>query len=506
MELEKQYCIYCKRELPLNKRRKNQWHGKCHQSIYGNTSSIIFQGEIVFKNDYVVLTSLEKEISEYASRYRLVKLANLIHMFENFGYVVSNKAVISLDLKFQVHTPFQKLKHLQTLHLTQFTVIDDSIAQLKKLRTLVIKHCNIKDLPVSIGKLTQLRVLEISGVTGLTQLPSAIGKLKKLHMLKLSPINEQVKIQALPESISKLTNLQYFYISGTNIKKLPIGFENLLNLQELYILSRSVIEIPNLQNFKKLRILQSQAKLSNLPDSFSELVDLEEVKLINNMLTEIPNVAKLQQLIKFEAINTKISHLPLGITKLRKLKSILVNQNPLSALPEDMSDITTLENLDTSQTNITNLPIKFLFPELKTLNLERTFITRLPEDIFLPKLESLKISCYFQGISKFLSLKQLYIINTLPGKELESFPDELFSLNNLQSLDIGKATFNSLPDKFDKLPKLRIFYLHNTMIRSMVEIPKKLQEKIYSKSMIIYVHPDFDFTGLNTLFGLRIKF
>ena len=96
------------------------------------------------------------------------------------------------------------------------------------------------------------------------------------------------------------------------------------------------------------------------------------------------------------------------------------------------------------------------------------------------------------GISKFHSLKQLYIMNTLTGSELESFPEELFSLINLQSLDIGNATFNSLPVMFEKLPKLRIFYVHKTMIRSINDFPGLLQEKINSRLMIIYVHPDFN--------------
>ena len=492
--------------LTKNKRRKNQWHVKCHQSIYGSTSDIIFQGEIIYKNDYIILTQLEKEINIKSTTYRLVKLTNLIHMFENFGYVLSNKAIIGLDLKFQTQIPFYKLTHLQSLYLTQFSKLPDSIGKIKNLKELRLKHCHISLLPESIGKLTSLESLDISGITGLQSIPEPIGNLKKLKRLFLSPINERMKIQELPTSISQLRELQYFYLSGTNIKKLPDGFENLQNMLELYLLSRSLIEIPPLMNFKNLRIFECQAKVDSIPESFSELDELEEIKLYNNTVREIPNIAKFQKLRRLEIFKTSIDYLPPGITQLHALKTISVPQNPIRSLPEDFSNLSTsLEILDVSKTNLTKLPRKFLFPELKTLNLEETFITALSEDIFLPKLEYLRVSCFMHGIEKFLSIRQLFISNTLPGKELEKFPDEIFQLHNLVSLDIGKGTFTSLPDKFDRIEKLQILYIHKTMVRSIKGIPEYLRAKMSARGIVIYVHPEFNFKGIKDILNLRIK-
>ena len=224
MELENQYCVFCKGLLPKNKRRKNQWHVQCHKSIYGSKSSIIFQGEIIYKKDYKILTELEKEISEKSRYHRLIKLTNFIHMFEGFGYVLSNKTVIGLDLKFQVRTSIYNLHNLETLQLTQFRTLDTAIEKLTKLRKLVLKHCSILELPATINKLYNLESLEISGITGLQEIPESLGKLKKLKFLKLAPINERVKISVLPQSFSKLVNLEFFYLSSTSIKILPEGF------------------------------------------------------------------------------------------------------------------------------------------------------------------------------------------------------------------------------------------------------------------------------------------
>ena len=325
-------------------------------------------------------------------------------------------------------------------------------------------------------------------------------------MLKIAPINELVKIKTLPEGITKLQKLELFYLSGTDIKELPNGFGNLGNLQELYLLSRSIVKIPSLYNLKKLRVLECQANINQIPDQFTNLTELEELKLHNNAITGIPNVSKLQKLRKLEIKNTLLGDLPIGITTLRNLKQLFIYQNPIRKLPKDFSQLSKLEIIDASQTNITNLPERFTFPKLKKLNVERTFITSLPEEIFLPKLEELRISCFTPSISKFLSIKQLYIVNTLPGQELTTFPEELFKLHNLSSLDIGKGTYDTIPDKFDEIPKLRILYIHNTNIKSIDGIPGYLQNKMLNRNIIIYVNPEFNFNGIKDIVNLRIKF
>ena len=306
-------------------------------------------------------------------------------------------------------------------------------------------------------------------------------------------------------TISQLQNLEFFYISGTNVTKLPKGFAQLKNLQELYILSRSLTELIPLTNFKQLRVFECQAKVTDLPESFSDLEGLEEVKIYNNSVTEIPSVLNFTKLKKFEIYNTLINRLPSGLSQIPHLKVLIIKQNPVKVLPVALSKLSELEIFDASQTNLTKLPEEFTFPELKKLNLEKTFITQLPQDIFLPKLEELRISCFMTGISKFISLKQVYIVNTLPGKELDSFPEELFNLNNLLSLDIGKANFTSIEDKFELLSKLRHLYIHKTKIRSMTGIPNSLREKIQSRNMVIYVHPEFDKQVVENTKNLKIK-
>ncbi len=506
MELENLYCIYCKRELKRIKNRKNQWHTKCHKAIYGKTSDILFQGEFIFKKDYNLLDALDKEIKERFKNYKLIKLFEPIRMFENFAYIIKNKSVIGLDLKFQVETPIFNFSHLEILYISRFREINSEISKVKKLKQLVIKHCPLRNLPDSIGRLSDLELLDISGITELKTLPETIGKLKKLKTFKLAPINERIKIQELPDCLSNLTELEFFYISGTNIERLPDGFGNLRNLQELYILSRSIGELPSLSKFQKLRIIECQAKLTRLPDDFPDLNSLEDLKLYNNMITELPDLSKLSNLRKLEIYNTSLHKLVDSVCSLKSLKILNVHNNPLEFLPENLSDLENLETIDVSKTKIKVLPDNFSFKELKGLNIAQTLITKIPEGAFLPKLEMLRINCYIPGISKFSSLKQLFIMNTIPGQVLDTFPDEIFTLHNLTSLDIGEATFTTILDKFDNLPKLSNLYIHKTNIKNYEDLPESLRDKLSIRRIVIYVHPDFVFNGEKNLINIRVKF
>jgi Leucine-rich repeat (LRR) protein len=84
-------------------------------------------------------------------------------------------------------------------------------------------HYNLKKLPDSIGKLTNLRHLS-AGKNELTKLPDSIGKLTNLERLFL----EGNKLTSLPSSMNKLDSLTMLSLGGNTVtmKDVPPKLKN----------------------------------------------------------------------------------------------------------------------------------------------------------------------------------------------------------------------------------------------------------------------------------------
>ncbi|KAK9920841.1 hypothetical protein M0R45_029383 [Rubus argutus] len=91
---------------------------------------------------------------------------------------------------------------------------------------------DIKELPVTIGKLKHLRYLDVSH-TQITALPKSLGKLYNLQTLRL----HNLKLAELPNVLSNLINLRHVYFGQRNWNvgwiKTPAGMGKLTNLRSL---------------------------------------------------------------------------------------------------------------------------------------------------------------------------------------------------------------------------------------------------------------------------------
>ena len=120
-------------------------------------------------------------------------------------------------------------------------------------------NCNQLDaLPDSVGKLTALQTLNLSG-NRLAALPDSFGQLAALQTLRLGGN----RLGALPDSFGQLAALQTLRFNDNQLHALPDSFGQLAALQ--------ILEL----QFNRLRAL---------PDSFGQLAALQFLDLIGNRL------------------------------------------------------------------------------------------------------------------------------------------------------------------------------------------------------------------------------
>jgi Leucine-rich repeat (LRR) protein len=183
-----------------------------------------------------------------------------------------------------------EVKRLRTFLPLEFSIVDNNLSKkvpndllpkLRCLRVLSLSHYeNMANVPDSIGKIKQLRYLDIS-FTAVKRLPDSMCKLINLQTLNLSCCYSLV---GLPKDMRKLINLRHLDISGTDIMEMPIQLGRLKCLQTLtkfIIGSRNgscIGELGKLTNLRgKLAILNLQNVVSSTDASDAGLKDKKHV-------------------------------------------------------------------------------------------------------------------------------------------------------------------------------------------------------------------------------------
>jgi Leucine-rich repeat (LRR) protein len=123
-----------------------------------------------------------------------------------------------------------KLDYLE-LSFCQITQLHENISNLSLLQTLVLDfNLKLTAIPYSISKLTSLRYLALAD----TKIQSdSLWFVCKLPSLKELELKTTERLTTIPSQISQLTALRYLSLSDTKIKVLPTEIGLLTRLQPL---------------------------------------------------------------------------------------------------------------------------------------------------------------------------------------------------------------------------------------------------------------------------------
>ena len=158
-----------------------------------------------------------------------------------------------------------------------FTSLEEALANRDRVYTLEITGENIDELPQSIGTLTNLRRLKITGLVE----KKADGSL----FLRAN------KFTNLPSSFGNLINLESLDLSNGNLQELPDSFWDLQKLKKLDFggndFSEISTRISDLSNLENLSFRSN--RLTNLPESIQKLKNLEWLHLAFNEFEDLPS-------------------------------------------------------------------------------------------------------------------------------------------------------------------------------------------------------------------------
>nr|XP_006985901.1 volume-regulated anion channel subunit LRRC8B [Peromyscus maniculatus bairdii]XP_015859885.1 volume-regulated anion channel subunit LRRC8B [Peromyscus maniculatus bairdii] len=217
-------------------------------------------------------------------------------------------------------------------------------------------------------------------------------------------------LSGLPDNVFELTEMEVLSLELIPEVKLPAAVSQLVNLRELHVYHSSlVVDHPALtfleENLKILRLKFTE--MGKIPRWVFHLKNLKELYLSGCVLPEQLSTMQLE-----------------GFQDLKNLRTLYLRSN-LSRIPQVVTD---------------------LLPSLQKLSLDN-------EGSKLVVLNNLK---------KMVNLKSLELLSC----DLERIPHSIFSLNNLQELDLKENNLKTVEEiiSFQHLPRLSCLKLwHNNI-------------------------------------------
>jgi len=189
-------------------------------------------------------------------------------------------------------------------------------------------------------------------------LPESIGNFKNIEVLRCMGEN----IIDLPNSIYKLKNLKELSVDSEALVKFPNSVIKLENLESLIIRSPLLSSIPKkISNLKRLKHLSIGSRIDRIPDSLSRLKNLKTLNLNNNPLKKIPeSIYFLENLFQFHIGNTKIEEVSESIAMLKNLDVLDVKQIYIKEIPEAFLSLKKLRILFVKKDNLSEKSIRII--------------------------------------------------------------------------------------------------------------------------------------------------
>ncbi|KAK8573660.1 hypothetical protein V6N13_009748 [Hibiscus sabdariffa] len=195
--------------------------------------------------------------------------------------------------------------------------------------------------------------------TGIEGLPSSIGKLSNLNLLNLKDCRNLV---SLPSSIGGCTSLRNLNLSGCKrVENLPEKLQQVEFLEELDLSETGITEPPSfIFQFKNLKVLSfggfkaPSSKLRKILPSLFKVIPRGRTNPVALMLPSLLGLSSLKEL-KLRNCNLCEGDIPNDISCLSSLETLDLSGNNFLSIPSSLTQLSKLEYLRLHYNKFVNL-------------------------------------------------------------------------------------------------------------------------------------------------------
>ncbi len=261
---------------------------------------------------------------------------------------------------------------------------------------------------------------------------------------------KQQELKYFPKEILSFEHLIHLNLAHNQLSNLHgIDLSGLKDLEEIILYDNEFKVFPYdaLDSAPNLQIIDlGQNEISELGTALNSLRFLEKLDLSNNRILTIAKDIKLPYLRTITLERNYLSAIPDFVFESSKLTSLNLFGNTISSIPATMNQLSKLEIL-----NIGDNPITFISEDIKLRRLEKLILDWIDLSANNSALQFIESSTLLKSLS-------------LEHCNLEAVPKPVFTLKRLQELSLLHNEIYSLPKALRQQKRLKKVWIGGTMI------------------------------------------